>query len=266
MVDATSVPDDMPGVDRTHEKHQVVGQRYGGSMSQRRDIPPQLRVYRALSSPVRTRLLEVLRDQPDLDTADLAQRLDLHVNTVRTHLGVLEEAGLVEPVTEERDRPGRPRLLYRAVGDDSSSEVATDDGYRFLAAILASYLGATSEDPASAAEQAGRAWGGFVVDKPTPFTQLEPDQAIDRLVTMLDEFGFSPEVADPGSDRPQILLRRCPFLEVAREHQDVVCSIHLGLMRGALEQLDTDVEARDLIPWAQPDGCISHLQIGAAPR
>lgn len=236
-------------------------------MSQtRREIPPQLRVYRALSSPVRTRLLEVLRDEPDLDTAELALRLDLHVNTVRTHLGVLEEAGLVEPITEERDRPGRPRLLYRAVPDEPEPEAVTDDGYRFLATILASYLGATSDDPAATAEQAGRAWGGFVVDKPTPFARLEPGQAIDRLVVMLDEFRFDPEVTDPESDRPQILLRRCPFLDVAREYQDVVCSIHLGLMRGALEQLGNDVQVQDLIPWAQPDGCISHLQVDAPPR
>lgn len=230
---------------------------------QRREIPPRLRVYRALSSPVRARLLEVLRDDPDLDTAELAQRLDLHVNTVRTHLGVLEEAGLVEPVTEERDRPGRPRLLYRAVAEDQQPDAVSDDrGYRFLAAILASYLGAASEDPTSAAEQAGRAWGGFVIDKPAPFTRLEPTQAIDRLVAMLHDRGFEPDIENRDADEPRILLRRCPFLDVAREHQDVVCSIHLGLMRGALEQLGVDVDAHDLIPWAQPDVCISHLRVG----
>ena len=61
------------------------------------------------------------------------------------------------------------------------------------------------------------------------------------------------------------MLRRCPFLDVAREHQDVVCSIHLGLMRGALDELG-DVQARDLIPWARPDAYVAHLQIGASTR
>jgi predicted ArsR family transcriptional regulator len=229
---------------------------------QRRETSPQLRIYRALSSPVRARLLEVLRDEPDLDTAELAQRIDLHVNTVRTHLGVLEEAGLVETVTEERDRPGRPRLLYRA-GPEQAPPDAADDGYRFLATILASHLGATSDDPAATAEQAGRVWGGFVVDKPTPFARLDPAAAVDRVVTMLDEFGFSPEVEGRGSDHPRLVLRRCPFLDVAREHQAVVCSIHLGLVRGALEQLEAGVEAQDLVPWAEPDACISHLQVAA---
>ena len=229
-----------------------------------REVPPQLRVYRALSSPVRGRLLEVLREEPDLDTSELAQRIDLHVNTVRTHLSVLEEAGLVEPVPEDRARPGRPRLLYRATQIDQQPPVASDDGYRFLATVLASYLGVSSEDPASTAEQAGRAWGGFVIDEPTPFTRLDPAGAIDRLVAMLDEFGFAPELQDGASDRPRIRLNHCPFLDVARDHQDVVCSIHLGLMRGALDELEANVEVQDLIPWAEPDACISHLQVDAS--
>jgi predicted ArsR family transcriptional regulator len=248
------LPTRAPCVDRILEKPLVVDRRYGDLMSQHhRDMTAQLRIYRALSSQVRARLLDVLRDEPDLDAAELAQRVDLHVNTLRTHLGVLQEAGLVERVTEVRDRPGRPRLLYRAVPPDHHPVAASDDGYRFLATILASYVSSTSEAPASAAEQVGRAWGGYVVDKPTPFARLDPSQAVDRLVTMLEEFGFAPAVEDAESDRPRILLRRCPFLDVAREHQEVVCSIHLGLMRGALEQLDANVEAQDLIPWAQPE-------------
>lgn len=231
----------------------------------RRTASPQQVVHRALSSPVRSRLLELLRDEPDLDTAALADRLELHINTVRTHLNVLEEAGLVEAVVEERARPGRPRLLYRAVGDDQHPAPAADDaGYRFLASILASYLGAAFEDTSAAAEQAGQAWGGFVVDKPAPFTKLDPGEAVDRLVAMLDEFGFAPELDDQDPDAPGIVLRRCPFLDVAREHQEVVCSIHLGLMRGALDELGVDVQARDLIPWAQPDACVAHLQVGAS--
>ena len=228
----------------------------------RRETPAQLRVYRALSSPVRARLLAILRDEPDLDTAELAQRIDLHVNTVRTHLGVLEEAGLVEPVAEDRDRPGRPRLLYRAVPQGPAPDAA-DDSYRFLATILASSLAATSEDPAATAEEAGRAWGGFVIDQPTPLTRLGPVEAIDRLVTLLEEFGFAPVLEGQEADQPRLVLRRCPFLDVAREHQDVVCSIHLGLMRGALDRIGAPIEVQDLIPWAQPTACISHLTVAA---
>jgi predicted ArsR family transcriptional regulator len=233
-----------------------------------RDTTPGLRVHRALASPVRTRLLEVLRGEPDLDAVGLAARLGLHVNTVRTHLGLLEEAELVEARAEERERPGRPRLLYRVTPDEpratTGTETGTDQGgYRFLASILASYLGATTRDTSVSAERAGRAWGGFIVDKPAPFAELEPAEALDRLAAMLGEFGFAPEVDDTDPEHPSLVLRRCPFLEVAREHQDVVCSIHLGLMRGALDELGVDVQVRDLVPWAQPDACVAHLRVGA---
>lgn len=229
-----------------------------------RSASPQVRRHRALASPVRTRLLDVLRDEPDLDAGVLAARLGLHINTIRTHLNVLEEAGLVVPVTEERDRPGRPRLLYR-VSDEAPEQapVADDRGYRFLAGVLASYLGATTEETAAAAEQAGAAWGSFVVDKPAPFTALDASEGLDRLVAMLEGFGFGPELDDDDPESPVLLLRRCPFLDVAREHPDVVCSVHLGLMRGALDELGVEVRAEDLIPWAQPDGCVSHLSVGA---
>jgi predicted ArsR family transcriptional regulator len=230
----------------------------------RRSTSPQQDIYRALSSPVRSRLLELLRDEPDLDTATLAEHLDLHINTVRTHLNVLEEAGLVQAVVEERSRAGRPKLLYQAVDDDQQPAPVTDAaGYRFLASILASYLGGAFDDSTAAAEQAGRAWGGFVVDKPAPFSKLDAAEAIDRLVTMLDDFGFAPELDERNPSSPELVLRRCPFLDVAREHQEVVCSIHLGLMRGALDELGVDVQARDLIPWASPDACVAHLRIGA---
>jgi predicted ArsR family transcriptional regulator len=228
----------------------------------KRSVSHEQQVYRALSSPVRARLLEVLRDESDLDTAALAERLELHVNTVRTHLNLLEEAGLVEAIVEDRDRPGRPKLLYRAVTDERpSAPIPGEGGYRFLAQILASYLDATSEDSSAAAEQAGHAWGSFVIDKPPPFSTPDADEAITQLVDLLDRFGFAPQLDrnDPAS--PQIVLRRCPFLEVAREHQDVVCAVHLGLMRGALEELGVDVQARDLIPWADPETCITHLTL-----
>jgi predicted ArsR family transcriptional regulator len=224
-----------------------------------------VRVHRALSSQVRTRLLEHLRQEPDLDAGTLADRLELHVNTVRTHLAVLEEAGLVHTTTERRDRPGRPKVLYRAAEVTSEPvPVADDRGYRFLAGILASYLDATSEDTGAAAERAGAAWGRFVVDRPPPFTELAAEDGIDRLVGMLREFGFDPalEEHDTAGTR-RVLLRRCPFLDVAREHQEVVCSVHLGLMRGALDELGVEVEAEDLLPWATPEGCISHLRVAA---
>lgn len=232
-------------------------------MTGRDDADRGARVHRALASDVRTRLVEVLRSEPGLDASELADRLGLHVNTIRSHLAVLEEAGLVEVATEDRDRPGRPRRLHRVVEGVLPAGDGGGRAYRFLAEVLAGYLDATSADPGGAAEQAGTAWGRFVVDAPPPFTTLDGPAAVARLVRVLDDLGFAPVVETGTGDERQVVLRRCPFIEVAREHQDVVCSVHLGLMRGALAELGGDVEVLDLIPWARPDACVSHLRVAA---
>jgi predicted ArsR family transcriptional regulator len=218
------------------------------------------RVHRALSSPVRSRILAELRAGGPLDVQQLAERLSLHFNTVRAHLVVLDDAGLVTSQPQERNGPGRPRLLYRATV--AAAEDGDEQGYQFLARVLASHLAATADDPAAAAEHAGATWGRHLVERPVPFQTVEPSAAIDRVVALLADLGFAPELDDRDPATPQILLRRCPFLNVAREHQVVVCSIHLGLMRGALAELGGAVQARDLLPFVRPDLCVSHL---AAP-
>lgn len=64
-------------------------------------------VFRALASPVRRRLLDLLRDNPQT-TGELCARFgDLSRYAVMQHLGVLEEAGLVLS-----RRAGRERWNY----------------------------------------------------------------------------------------------------------------------------------------------------------
>ncbi|MEX2532728.1 MAG: helix-turn-helix domain-containing protein [Nitriliruptoraceae bacterium] len=221
---------------------------------------PEQQIYRALSSSVRVRLLEVLRDEPAVGVAALGERLGLHVNTVRTHLNLLEEAGLVEAIVENRDRPGRPKLLYSATADlRTPAPGPGEGGYRFLAEILASYFDATTENPSATAERAGHVWGSFLAAKPAPFRQPDVAGTVTYLLGMLEEFGFAPEVDPNDPTNSKIVLRHCPFLDVAREYQDVVCAVHLGLMRGMLEESRADVHVRDLIPWATPETCVTHL-------
>lgn len=228
-------------------------------------VPPiDSRTHRVLSGVSRVAILEVLRAHDGtMDVPALAERVGLHPNTVRTHLDQLVEAGLVESSVERRATPGRPRLLFRAtpVGGDP------DGPYRLLAGILAAGMG-----EARSAAEAGRRWGRQVVaDEPG----AGDDLPVDRLLALLSDVGFDPTLrpdapaaddgapagtdAPPGTDVRVIELRRCPFHDLAREHPDIVCSVHLGLMQGALEQMQAPPAAVRLEPFVRPGVCAVRL-------
>jgi predicted ArsR family transcriptional regulator len=191
-----------------------------------------------------------------LDARELGTRLGLHVNTVRSHLRVLAEAGLVSARREERTRPGRPRVLYQATAEPLDAPALTS--YRLLAQILASSLAGSQRDPSARAEEAGRVWGGHLIRKPPPFTSISKEETIDEVVRLHEQYGFRPELRRAKGGQ-ELVLKRCPFQEEATTYQSVICPIHLGLIRGALTELGTGVEADWLKPFAEPSACVGHL-------
>lgn len=61
------------------------------------------------------------------------------------------------------------------------------------------------------------------------------------LIDALEELGYEPMAEDDGS----VVLRNCPFHQVAQDHTEMVCGMNLCLLRSALEGVgDTGLEAR----------------------
>lgn len=206
-------------------------------------------------------VLEVLRSGPgSLTVVDVADRVGLHPNTVRMHLDQLVSAGLVTRERQLRDGPGRPRLVYdatRSSGTASDHPIGDDDGYRLLAEILAGRLEDTSAHAAAEATDAGRSWGhALSVRSEAASGPVSAAHASEALTKMLDALGFAP-LAIAGSDTLE--LHRCPFRQVAEKHSAVVCGVHLGLMQGALDQMDAPVQAVGLEPFVEPGLCLTRL-------
>jgi predicted ArsR family transcriptional regulator len=203
------------------------------------------------------RILEVLQEaEAPLDAPALGTRVGLHSNTVRSHLRILAEAGLVSASREERTHPGRPRVLYKAAAEPTDERALAS--YRLLAQILASSLAGSERDPSARAEEAGQAWGAHLVRKPPPFTPISKQETIDEVVRLHEQYGFKAELR-PAKSGQEIVLKRCPVQDVATTYQTIICSVHLGLIRGALAELATDVEADRLEPFAEPGACVGHL-------
>lgn len=175
----------------------------------------------------------------------------MHPNTVRFHLDSLVGDGQVEQVQPRRRGPGRPALMFRAV---PQMDRGGTRHYRMLAEILAIGL-AAEQDSDSKAIAAGRAWGERLG---APGADPGADESIEHLMDVLDEMGFEPE-RRAAEGKEQLGLRHCPFLELAETQSSVVCPIHLGLMRGALETWSAPVTVERLEPFAEPDLCLAHL-------
>jgi len=217
----------------------------------------ETRLHRALGDRSRVRILELVRGaEAPVDAAWLADRVGLHPNTVRSHLHILEEAQLVSSLPEERTTPGRPRLVYTATPEGVSREQRA--GYRLLAEILASYLASSAKDSAQQAEAAGRAWGRYLVERRPPHAAASTEDDVAAVVGLLDRFGFEPTVESDASGHT-VLMQHCPFGEVADHYRKIVCSVHLGLMQGALVELGAHVEADRLEPLVRPGVCSAHL-------
>ena len=208
----------------------------------------------------RAAVLDMLRDADSpIGVREVARRTGLHQNTARFHLEALVTAGLAARETEDRETPGRPRIGYRAVADGPGGRRQ----YRLLSVMLASLIAGTMPEPAAAAEAAGREWGAYLAEQPPPFQRLTAADAIAKLTGIMRELGFEPSSSAAASAEPDgrylLELHQCPFLEVAREHRDVICALHLGLMRGALDRMRAPVTADGLDPYAEPGLCVARL-------
>lgn len=206
----------------------------------------------------RLEVLRTLRAEPGpLSINTIAERLGVHPNTVRFHLDRLVENGQVERVEVEHRTAGRPPQLFRPV---RRMDLTGPRQYRLLAELLVQSL-AAEPDRSTRGLEAGRAWGrGHVAASAAgPVDDADdPQDAVARLMVLLDEVGFAPESGREQGQR-HIALRHCPFLELALARPAVVCPIHLGLMQGAMQAWRSPVTVDRLEPFVEPDLCLAHL-------
>ena len=182
---------------------------------------------RALGDPTRHRIFRYLAEAAaPVGIAELTDMVKLNHNAVRQHLAVLKEAGLVDEQVERRDRPGRPRLLYR-MNPDVGGSWGTEGPYELLASLLSEVV-RTGTTPRHVGQLAGRR-----LARPRP----PGSHTLDALREEMVAGGFRP-VESPAGDGCDFVLQRCPFVEVAANDPATVCQVHLGLAEGVAAEVD----------------------------
>lgn len=211
---------------------------------------------RALS-PTRESILRVIdRAETPQTLADIADRLDLHENTVRMHLAALHRDGFVHRSRAKGAERGRPAWQWQRQRRESSPYVA-------LVAALVEQLRSDSPNPTASARQAGRAWGHALAthhehspDTSETTPSAHARDARDVVTEILRAEGFAPHPEGNAT-----MLRQCPLIEAANANPDIVCAVHLGMVQGVLEHQGHPHSEVSLTPMTAPGTCTLRMHI-----
>jgi len=210
-------------------------------ISEPRLAEPRLAVLKALGDNTRYAIyLELARAPRPLATAEIAEALDLHPNTVRPHLERMRDVGLLAVEADARGAVGRPQHRY-SVASDAPSLGLEPATFPVLARMLlrvaaAGGLGrdevveAGREQGTADAESLARALGlprGDAADAGT---------CVGGLMARLDALGFDPELAGDDAE-VTVGFAHCPFRELAESNPEIVCALHQGLVEGIVDGL-----------------------------
>jgi len=229
------------------------------------DAPVNLDVLKALGDNTRYAIyLELARSPRPLATADIAEALELHANTVRPHLERMRDAGLLAVEVGGRGDVGRPQHRY-SVAADAPSLGLEPPSIPVLARMvlsMAKRLRASADDAEAVGTDEGRRRARPYASAPS---------TLEALVSDLDRLGFDPIVTDADrrvstvttsateaalSDDADavIAFAHCPFADLAEEHPELVCGLHRGLVGGFVAEMG-DTEVREFCSLTSRTPC-----------
>ena len=174
--------------------------------------------------------LELARSPRPLATAEVAEFLDLHPNTVRPHLERMRDVGLLEARPDSRGAVGRPQKLY-SLAPDAPSLGLEPPVFPMLARMLME-LAVDAGVEAEPAAEAGRQQGRRLAHR----NRASGRPCVQAAIGMLDELGFDPAAVD-ADGATTVAFGHCPFADLAQSNPDLVCSLHRGLLEGFVDEL-----------------------------
>jgi predicted ArsR family transcriptional regulator len=177
----------------------------------------------------RQQIIETLQKKGKASVSELAESLGLTTVTIRHHLAILIEAGIVSPPTK-RKKPGRgrPEMLYH-LGEDIHEFLPSD--LAFLGINLVDTLEDTLKPDEfrallrRAGEHAAAAAGLTV--------KVPPADQAERAMAYLNAHGYLAAVGSRNG-KPRMVLSNCPYYQLARR-VPTLCLYDLALMERALD-------------------------------
>jgi predicted ArsR family transcriptional regulator len=211
----------------------------------------------ALAEPTRRGLYEFIASQDGWVSRDeAADAVGLERGNVAHHLDRLAADGLLEVDYQRRSGrqgpgAGRPAKLYRRARREFDVALPPRD-YALAGQLLADAVDrsrSTGADLDAALDTAAAAEGRRIGDEidaqlraKAKHTREDREQAV---LDALAEHGFEPHAEANGT----VVLRNCPFHQLARQHTNLICGLNLCMLTAALDHIG-DV---GLTPHLEPE-------------
>jgi predicted ArsR family transcriptional regulator len=215
--------------------------------------PDRLAAISALGEPTRRALYEhivavgewVSRDQA-------ADAVGVERGTAAHHLDRLAADGLLEVDYQRlsgRQGPGagRPAKLYRRARRDFDVALPPRD-YVLAGRLLAEAVDRSRTNGIDIAEAVkevatdeGRRLGNEIDARLRSTRARRPERRRVAVLRALEAQGFEPHRNADGT----VVLRNCPFHQLAQQHTDLICGMNLCLLKAAVDNVDdSGLEAR----------------------
>lgn len=204
------------------------------------EVPRRTSDFRGLADASRVRVLGAVQASPGCGIRALADRVGLHVNTVREHLQTLEREGFVYREVLPTGTRGRPPEGFWPVTDPRQNPAA--------------------QRRVDQAREQGRANRRAVLGRGRPRQAPERDrpeqEQLDLLYDHLVDSGLQPTI---DGRRQRAWMVPCPFHRIVADDQHLACQVHAQVMRDLLAQVPGPLRLESLQPYVTERSCLAQL-------
>ena len=189
----------------------------------------------ALGDATRFAIYKHVVSSPDpVSASETAAVFGLHRTVARSHLEKLAQAGLLVIGTRRNPRGGRPAKVYAPSSARLDIQLPPRR-YQALSTMLARLAVRLDGGSEEVAAQVGYEYGRDIAAG-LPGAELAHDGVVDldAIAAYLRDAGCAPRIAARDDGSVVVEVSNCVYLEVARDHPGMVCSLSSGMLCGLL--------------------------------
>lgn len=225
----------------------------------------EAKIYEALSSNVRREILDLLLAYGQMDLKEISEKIGLREITVRHHISILEQSGLIESFERSKGTPGRPKRYYRVVNKFWNLSIPKRQYALLSHFLLENVIKMEGEKVAIALmKEMGKIMGKEIIRRATIENGVEEwgfNQIAKYVIPKLEDWGCIPKVIELKENKISIQLFNCVFYELAKAFIGIVCEGHKEFFQTIADVIgNCEVELKSCIAEGDKT-CITEIRL-----